>query len=468
MKLTKNSQLLINFFNKNKTVFVKPTNNDKRYKDIIEHLYDDIMYAHASLQDIIHLHKTQDKTQDKTFYKLQINKITSTSLANSQIIKPKTVDTHFFPQSALSHIDNHSMYTLIYTFALRIENVHVRNIKIIFTIENNINDINKTIIEYNKYIEYIYMWLHILNTYSSNMCAQELTIYLYFSSLNKELPHSHDDVIDVVHVNTAFTTSCSPVSEIVIYRKEEWFKVLMHETFHNFGLDFSDMDNSSCSARILKLFPVKSKVNLYESYCEFWAETMNALFCSFRTLTNKYDFTAFLFNFNKFINLEINYSLFQLVKTLNFMGLKYEALHSNKEYAKILRDKLYKENTNVLAYYVIKTILIANFQTSLDWFNTNNTSLLQFKKTAGSQHAFCELIERNYNSANMQHGVSYMQQVFHKLNARNNYNNRRLPNKSYKAKITKASRRSVKARPNHNKKIKYIMNNLRMTLCELG
>ena len=36
------------------------------------------------------------------------------------------------------------------------------------------------------------------------------------------------------------------------------------------------------------------------------------------------------------------------------MGLNYAALSSNKEYAKILRDNLYKENTNVLSYYIFK------------------------------------------------------------------------------------------------------------------
>ena len=125
------------------------------------------------------------------------------------------------------------------------------------------------------------MWIYILNQYSSKICAKTITVYFYFTSLEKKLPKSAVSVLDEIHINTAFTTTCPRDSEIVIYRKEEWFKVFMHETFHNFGLDFSDMNNDICTRDILNIFPIDSKVNLYESYAEFWAEIMNALFCSF-------------------------------------------------------------------------------------------------------------------------------------------------------------------------------------------
>ena len=451
MKLTKNSQLLINFFNQNvkENTCIKDIKFTKKTENILEQLYDDIMDSYESLQAVKTLHNKS------TFYKLQIKKITNVN----QIIKPKSFNSHFFPEIVRSHIDNHSMYTLIYTFPLIVDNNHVRNITVIFTIENdNANiDIEQNISVYNKYIEFIYMWLHILNTYSSKNCAQELTIYLYFSSLNKKLPDTSAEILDVVNINTAFTSQCSKISEIVIYRKEEWFKVFMHETFHNFGLDFSDMNNTECSARILKLFPVKSEVNLFESYCEFWAEIMNALFCSFKMLTNKYDFTNFLINCNKFINLEINYSLFQLVKTLNFMGLNYAALSSNKEYAKILRDNLYKENTNVLSYYVIRSILITNFQNTIAWCDTNNTTLLQFKKTIQNQQEFCRLIEKYYNSNYMIQGVSCMQNIWHDL----------LIKYSDKSNDKNNDKKIINTKT-CNKKIGFIMNNLRMSLCELG
>ena len=168
------------------------------------------------------------------------------------------------------------------------------------------------------------MWIYILSSYASKRCSNSLVVYLYFTSLEKSLPSSNVETLDELNVNTAFTTTCPKDSEIVVFRKEEWFKVLIHETFHNFGLDFSDMNNSHAHKCILDIFKVNSNVNLYESYTEFWAEIMNALFCSFYTLKNKRDIDQFLSNSEFFINFERTYSYFQLVKALDFMGLTYK------------------------------------------------------------------------------------------------------------------------------------------------
>ncbi len=462
MKITKSSQVLIEFVDKNiklkKCIQPHPI---KRAEPILKQLYDDILTAYKSLRSV-----------NNPFYKLEVSKITNPS----QIIKPMHGDTHFFPKNVREHIDKHSMQTLVYTFPLL-----ERQIKVVFTIEN-VHDITSQVKKtYNKYVEYIYMWLHILNTYSSKQCSQNLTIYLYFSSLNKNLPVNSFDVLDVEHVNTAFTGPCSETSEIVIYRNEEWFKVLMHESFHNFGLDFSTMDNTPCTNRILKVFPVNSQVNLFESYCEFWAEIMNALFCSFAPMmkTNVFNFRKFLNNCHKHINLEINYSLFQLVKALNFMGLKYDALYSSKEYAIILRKNLYKENTNVLSYYVIKCILMVNYQETFDWCKGHNNPLLQFKQTSENLHAFCGHIEKYYNKPFMLNGVDCMQKVLHdaldssivktaNLESSRSKSNKRVRFFTNKSKNNKTHKKQNKSHCTASANANFIVKNMRMSINEIG
>ena len=225
----------------------------------------------------------------------------------------------------------------------------------------------------------------------------------------------------------------------MVFRKEEWFKVFIHETFHNFGLDFSDMNNSEAHKCILNIFKVNSEVNLYESYTEFWAEIINALFCSFFSLKDKTDLEEFLSNSEFFINFERTYSFFQLVKTLNFMGLTYKDLYSNSVHSSIIRENLYKEKTNVLSYYIIKTVLINNYQGFLFWCKENNFSLLQFKKTLTSQKEYCKFIEKNYKTSSMLNGVS---ETHHFLNL-----------------IQKQSKKV---------NLNYILSNLRMSICELG
>ena len=462
MKITKSSQVLIDFVDKNIKLkkCIKPP-PIKRAVPILKQLYQDILSAYKSL-----------RSANNPFYKLEISKITNPS----QIIKPMHGDTYFFPKNVREHINKHSMQTLVYTFTLL-----EREIKVVFTVEHAHDitiQVKKT---YAKYIEYIYMWLHILNTYSSKQCSQNLTIYLYFSSLNKNLPVNSFDVLDVEHVNTAFTGPCSETSEIVIYRKEEWFKVLMHESFHNFGLDFSTMDNSACTTRILQLFPVKSEVNLFESYCEFWAEIMNALFCSFAPMmkTDALNFRKFLINCDKHINLEINYSIFQLVKALNFMGLKYDALYSSKEYAIILRKNLYKENTNVLSYYVIKAIIMVNYQDTFAWCKAHNNPLLQFTQTQENLHAFCDHIEDHYNKPLMLNVVDCMQKVLHdtlgssivkttNVGPSRSKSNKHVRFFTNKSKNNKTHKKQNKSDCTASTNADFIMKNMRMSINELG
>ena len=290
---------------------------------------------------------------------------------------------------------------------------------------------------YNKYIELIKLWLYISNKYSSKHCAKTLNIYFYLTSLEKKLPNSNINILNEIHINTAFTTSCPINSEIVVYRKEEWFKVFIHETFHNFGLDFSTMNNNVVNNCILNIFKVKSDVNLYEAYAEFWAEIINSLICVFYEMKNKNDADDFHSKFETIINYERTYSLFQLVKTLNFMDLTYKDLYSNSKKSVIFREKLYKEDTNVLSYYIIKCLLINNYQGFLSWCNNNNSSLLDFKKTLNNQLNLCKFIERNYKTHSMILGVYEAQTFLSKI-------------------------KKKKENVNH------ILTTMRMSICELG
>jgi hypothetical protein len=342
----------------------------------------------------------------------------------SQIPKPQTFSSSAFPKEVLKHIDRNIVSLLTYDFHL-----FNKNITILFLVEDVITD-NK-IKKYNTYVDYMLVWLYILNIYASKDCVDELKIFIYHTSLLKQLPKSNTQTLNEHHINTAFTRTCPKISEIIIFRKEEWFKTFIHETFHNFGLDFSEMQiqQSQCNEKILKIFPVKSDVNLYEAYTEFWARIMNALFCSF----NKHnDIHEFLLHAEYFINMERIFAFFQTVKILNFMGLSYTDLYAVNDNSKYLRQTLYKEDTNVLAYYVITLNLLNNYQEFILWCNMNNKMLLQFNKTKDTLNKFCNFIYKNYKSYSILNGIQCSEELLDKT------------------------------------KDKYVINNLRMTICELG
>lgn len=409
MKLSKKSRELMLFFSKNKhLIYDKQTN---KTAILLRELYNKINEAYNYSKNV--------------HYRTYIKKLTT----YSQIVKPFNFSAKSFPEIIIKHIDESMIAEITYSFSLQ-----SRNIKVHFIAENFSND---DISLYNRYMESITMWLYILNTYSPRECANTLVVYFYFTSLEKKLPVSNNHILDETNVNTAFTTTCPKDSEIVVFRKEEWFKVFIHETFHNFGLDFSMMNNETLHDCILDIFKVNSKVNSYEAYTEFWAEIMNALFCSFHGLKNKSDVDEFLSDADFYINFERTYSFFQLVKTLDFMGLKYSDLYSNTKHAKVARENLYKENTSVLSYYVIRCVLLNNYQGFLAWCSKHNSSLLNFKKTIEAQEEFCKFVEKTYKTSSMLDGI-YESELFLSKLKKKKGNNR------------------------------FILSNLRMTICELG
>ena len=416
MKITENSKKLMLFFTKNK--HINQVRQTKRTKSILKELYTDIFSAYKYLMQL---------KQRRPYFQFSLKKVSS-----SRITKPKNFNANSFPEIVRRHIDQLAATELTYTFSL-----YEREIKIIFVVEDE--NVELQLDTYNKYIDAIIMWIYILNQYSSRSCSKTLVVYFYFTSLEKMLPSSNIYILDEMNVNTAFTTSCPKDSEIVVYRKEEWFKVFIHESFHSFALDFSDMNNSQPHQFIRNLFSVKSDVNLYESYTEFWAEMMNALFCSFFSLKDKTDVKLFLENTEFFINFEITYSFFQMVKTLKFMGLTYTDLYSSSYKSTMLRDNLYKEKTNVLSYYVIKCVLMNNYQNFLIWCKNNNLYLLQFKKTLSNQAEYCKFIEKYYKSRSLFLGIRDTEEFLKKIERKHKKENYR-----------------------------YIMTNLRMSICELG
>ena len=423
MKITNKSKKLISFFHKyNCLPHIKQS---KATNVIFKHFFHEIDDAFRFV--------SYNKSQlGSSFYKLKINKIDHVS----KIPKPSTFNADVFPVEVRKHIDDYSLSSLTYTFQLL-----ERTITIHFLIEDDKPEIH--INKYNTYVDNILAWLYIANEYASRSCSNVLKIFIYHTSLTKELPSSPIQILNENNVNTAFTRSCPTNSEIVVFRKEEWFKVLIHETFHNFALDFSDMNTSECHARILSIFPVNSEVNLFEAYTEFWARIMNVLFCSYFNAKNKNGLDEFLGNTEYFINLESIYSFFQLVKVLQFMNMEYKNLYEKTDLAQNIRNTMYKEDTNILSYYIITLILIYNYQSFIGWCKTNNTSLLQFKKTSANQKSFCNFIEKKYKVSKMLKAIDCSDTFFKKI-------------------------KSKSATTKKKDDVKFLTNNLRMTICELG
>jgi len=161
--------------------------------------------------------------------------------------------------------------------------------------------------------------------------SKPLIAALLFTSATQFYPPNR--VFGPPHVNTGYSSD-----KIVVYRKEEWFKVFIHECFHYYDLEKGLFD-VSLRDPILKLFPVQSNVNLYESYCEMWARTMNCQIISELTCV---PFSTLMYH-------EKKYAVRHMVNVLHHMGLTYQDIRRGCDY---------QEKTNVLAYVVLTAILL--------------------------------------------------------------------------------------------------------------
>ncbi len=353
----------------------------------IRHLYRLILDAHMKTRSL--------RIEPK------VNKIENVK----DIPMPRGFDSVFIPEIIRESIKMDSTDSIVFE-----QEVNNRKIRIYITCMGlNIEQ------EMSKYVEYIRMilsWFTLVSQYSNNSCSNRLSIYLYMTDFKKELPASTIDVIDVMNVNSGLSDVCQRDSEIIIYRKEEWLKVLIHETFHNLGLEFSTMNIYDFQQDILRLFPIESKLALYESWAESWAIIINTGLCAFFLLEDVDIEDDFILHYEYLILYEKMFSCFQLVKVLNHMGLRYDILI--KKDAKELVKSMYKEKTNVFAYYILKFIIIYDHVGFLSWSKKNNPHWMRFLQTKTNLQSFFQYIKRMYKRKDILQLIKSVEFLFKK------------------------------------------------------
>jgi hypothetical protein len=250
---------------------------------------------------------------------------------------------------------------------------------------------------FKKSLKLIYMWLSVATKYATKGCSQHMNIYLYLTDLPKQKGDSRD-LLGPLHANTAYTHVCSSSTDMVVFRQEEWFKVLIHETFHNLGLDFSTMNIAKVKEILASHFHVNSKYDLYETYNETWAELINLIFLG---VLSRQSVSHMIRNIENLMNMEIRFSMFQSVKVLQ---------HHHLTYLDILTDKktnTYREDTNVFCYYVLKSLMLFLINDFMIWCREHNENLFNFNKKYETLENFGKFIIRQ------SHNPKYLQELRH-------------------------------------------------------
>jgi hypothetical protein len=299
------------------------------------------------------------------------------------------LSTRWVPPEVIAHVEENVSHVLSYSAT-----IGGRSVVIEFGMtEDQLGSLE----EYDGHVDFILMWLMVCAAYSAAACARTLTVRLYLTPFPKLAPSSKAAVLGPRSVNTGYTRRCEPEGEIVIYRDEEWRKVLIHEAFHAYGLDFSHQP-AELSRRMERLFHVHSHYNMAEAYTETWARLCNSAVVAYTSAPRRPSKANYLRNAVFNIGIERMFACIQCEKVLGHMGLKYRSLIGNTLTDEMLRENLYRENTNVLAYYVVTAVLLGDYPGFIGWCRHNNTSLLRFRATQGAFSSFATLTERSARS----------------------------------------------------------------------
>jgi len=176
----------------------------------------------------------------------------------------------------------------------------------------------------------------IINTISHILNKDKIVNLVVFYGNQKKLIGNNTEIINCEHVNSGATY----VDKIIIiWRKEEFYKVLTHELLHYFDY-YKELD---CNLPI-----VLGNDLTNEAYVENMATLIN---CSLN---------------NGDPNIEFSFMLFQIAKIIYIFGGKtFDDYLSNRI--------IISQTTNVRSYYILKTLLFVNKDTfEQEWIDTIN------------------------------------------------------------------------------------------------
>jgi hypothetical protein len=102
------------------------------------------------------------------------------------------------------------------------------------------------------------------------------------------------------------------------------------------------------------------------------------------------------------------------------MGLEYKDLYDNTDKSIRKRDAQYKEKTNVLSYYIIKSIIMFQLDHFLKWCYVHNKGSLNFNnhnKTSDEKILlYCEFIREHYKNSDYLNCLNIFEKWFQNKN----------------------------------------------------
>jgi hypothetical protein len=323
-------------------------------------------------------------------------------------------DSDFFPDEIRGHIMNEPGVSITYNFR-----AGGRSVSLHFVVFNK-RESGLNMAKMLKRARRVCALMHLVSMHANRAtCSATLNIYIYMTHFKKRFPTQQGLPLDAEHANTGMSYHCTRDNDIVVYREEEWFKVLIHESFHAFGLSFIESDmprgvDAAMQAMLQKMYAISHPVRIYETYCEIWARILTVLFdCFAEDGTQSSNSNSSSSSSNAITELQLQvfvdcamegleanarFARHQCAKLLRYAGISHAILATPTAENRAIFTEKYRENTNVFAYYFLTCVLLHSPDEFMGWCYKNNPctqdkkSMMRFRTIPANFNGLMELL----------------------------------------------------------------------------
>lgn len=275
--------------------------------------------------------------------KCTLRELTQVS-SNSQLMN-QLLDSLFIPFTVISWIEQNVNKMFNITFS----NVTLRIFIDSHQHLENINDIIRNIV-------LIIKWLLSI----TDQIERIVNVDIFLSPYEK---HTNGKIFGYNEINSGVSYSgscraskcgCSD-SRVQIFRKEEVYKVLIHELLHNLGVDLAKF-NFTESIKHIHMHKKSHAILVNEAYTELIALYFHSVFYSYKhncLLTNVLDE-------------EKSFTEKQINKVFNVSGIQ--------SHIALSKPNNFIQYTNVIPYYIIKYLLLSHMKQFVQLFQNKEKS----------------------------------------------------------------------------------------------
>lgn len=379
LNLTNDSKLLINYYAKliNMTdrehIFSQNKNKFPKFSKFLSEIF-------KTLDNIYDLLITDFNNIGEFRQIYSVNSREINSLID-KIYTEHFLSNKYIDNSIKDYIKNEKSWLLSYNLPYKSSKITIN-----FFIYSNFSQ--KSVIKYDNFVIHMLALIYLIGETSlKNNCSKNgINIQLFLTPFKREI--RGEKILGAKNVNGGFCYGCIERGDIVVYRKEELFKVFSHELIHNFGIDenvrlFSEaVNNKSFNEyklykKFLSNFNLSREINsgnfdlsIQESLTEFWGSFFNNIIYSYNYVNflSKSDSKLEKFKniFEKINNLELIHAFLQSTKILNYNKLNYNSIISkNKNY---FSENIfnYREKSHIFSYYIFKLMLLFNYKSFIN------------------------------------------------------------------------------------------------------